>query len=150
MFAAAGYLCFLNTRARANGESYYEMVSLPIDDLSLDDSGTRSFISLCHSEPKITLSAINDLLTTQPYKQMLRLMKPEFGLGQEQFALAIATALNPDEYALPKDLSGRYLCIKNPSGVMTWLQNLKKRLDALKSPARSKAIAENAASLGQT
>lgn len=82
------------------------MVSLPIDDLSLDDSGTRSFISLCHSEPKITLSAINDLLTTQPYKQMLRLMKPEFGLGQEQFALAIATALNPDEYALPKDLSG--------------------------------------------
>ena len=84
----------------------FEMVSSSIDELLLDDNGTRSFISLCQSERKITVAAIDDLLTTQPYEQILCLMKPEFDFGREQFALVMATALNPDEYGLPNELSG--------------------------------------------
>src|SRR4030067_950665 len=50
----------------------------------------------------------------------------------------------------PSDLSGRYLCMKYPSGVMVSRQNSKNRFATLLSPAMSSASAVYAASRGHT
>src|SRR3989338_4939892 len=50
----------------------------------------------------------------------------------------------------PSDLSGKYLCMKYPSLVMTSRQNSKNRFATFVSPARSSASALNAESRGHT
>ncbi|NIA31683.1 MAG: hypothetical protein GWP06_17460 [Actinobacteria bacterium] len=67
----------------------------------LDDTGARSFISLCQAKRKIMLPEINKLLTVPSYEQMLFRMKPEFGFGRERFALIMSAALTPDDYTFP-------------------------------------------------
>src|SRR3989338_5702573 len=53
-------------------------------------------------------------------------------------------------HELPSDLSGRYLCMKYPSSVMTSRQNSKNRFATLVSPALSSASATYAESRGHT